>query len=196
MKLQNNVSRISRLKDIDLSNLSDLKVLQFNADTDFWEAVTMNEASGTVEILDDLTDVQVASAVSDQVLQFDGTNWVPGEGGGSGGVSEELESIGFNVNANNEIKIGAKGYRAIPYDAVIKEWKLIVNTDSNNNITINMDKTNDLINYTNIISVEVNTTLNNWDVSLNKSDIIRFHIEEITNIKNMWFFMDIERVVT
>lgn len=207
IKIGGSASSVKQLTDVDLTFLSDGKVLQYNETTEKWEAVTVNSAGGTVDVLDDLSDVQSASVTTNQILQFDGTNWVTVDADLTGGVSEELEVIGFSINANNEITLGNKGYRSVPYDCEIIDWKIIVNSINSNSIKINITKTSDFTNFTNVITTELDkpqlsnsnfiysNDMTNWNVSINNNENLRFEIEEVTNIKQVWFFMTIKRII-
>jgi hypothetical protein len=71
--------------------------------------------------LDDLTDVVITSPATDQVLKYDGTNWVNGTGGSGGGGqffgSATTKAIAYNSNSiaeNLTITTGNNGYSAGP----------------------------------------------------------------------------------
>jgi hypothetical protein len=71
--------------------------------------------------LDDLTDVVITSPATDQVLKYDGTNWVNGTGGSGGGGqffgTAAVKAIAYNANTIGEnltVTTGNNGYSAGP----------------------------------------------------------------------------------
>jgi hypothetical protein len=70
--------------------------------------------------LDKLTDVVITSPATDEVLKYDGTNWVNGTGGGGGGQffgTAAVKAIAYNsqtIAENLTITTGNNGYSAGP----------------------------------------------------------------------------------
>jgi hypothetical protein len=70
--------------------------------------------------LDKLTDVVITAPATDEVLKYDGTNWVNGTGGGGGGQffgSAAVKAIAYNANTIGEnltVTAGNNGYSAGP----------------------------------------------------------------------------------
>jgi hypothetical protein len=90
------------------------KFLTTNGTVTSWATVVATPA------LNDLTDVVITSPATDQVLKYDGTNWVNGTGGGGGGQffgSAATKAIAYNSNSiaeNLTITTGNNGYSAGP----------------------------------------------------------------------------------
>jgi hypothetical protein len=90
------------------------KFLTTNGTVTSWATVVATPA------LHDLTDVVITSPATDQVLKYDGTNWVNGTGGGGGGQffgSAATKAIAYNSNSiaeNLTITTGNNGYSAGP----------------------------------------------------------------------------------
>jgi hypothetical protein len=70
--------------------------------------------------LDKLTDVVITAPATDEVLKYDGTNWVNGTGGGGGGQffgTAAVKAIAYNANTIGEnltVTTGNNGYSAGP----------------------------------------------------------------------------------
>jgi hypothetical protein len=70
--------------------------------------------------LDKLTDVVITTPATDEVLKYDGTNWVNGTGGGGGGQffgSATVKAIAYNANTIGEnvtVTAGNNGLSAGP----------------------------------------------------------------------------------
>lgn len=67
----NNIS-VSDLSDIDLELLSDGDVLQYNSTTSEWISGSLSIPNG----IDELDDVLLTNPTTDQILTFNGTQWV------------------------------------------------------------------------------------------------------------------------
>jgi len=73
---------LAALDDVDVATSADGDVLAFDAGSGLWVA----QADQTHALaLDDLTDVSTGGAALNEVLVFDGTNWVPGAISGPAG---------------------------------------------------------------------------------------------------------------
>ena len=70
-----------------------------NATTD---AITINAAGGGASTLNDLTDVVISAPTTNQVLKYDGTNWVNGTDatGGGGATSDSFTTIAVAGQSN------------------------------------------------------------------------------------------------
>lgn len=70
--------------------------------------------------LDKLTDVVITAPATDEVLKYNGTNWVNGTGGGGGGQffgTAAVKAIAYNsqtIAENLTITTGNNGYSAGP----------------------------------------------------------------------------------
>ena len=69
---------------------------------DTTDAITINAAGGGASILDDLSDVVISAPTTNQVLKYDGTNWVNGTDstGGVGSVSDSFTTIAVAGQSN------------------------------------------------------------------------------------------------
>ena len=88
--------------EIDTTSPADTNVLKYNASLNKY----VPGVASTVAALDDLTDVIVTSATPNQVLKWDGTQWINAEVPGSIGGTTKLTTIGdsstttFVINHN------------------------------------------------------------------------------------------------
>jgi hypothetical protein len=82
-----------------------------------WTSAALPTPAST---LDDLTDVVITTPATDEVLKYDGTNWVNGTGGGGGGQffgTAAVKAIAYNANTIGEnltVTTGNNGYSAGP----------------------------------------------------------------------------------
>lgn len=150
------------------------------------------------------TTGQVLVKLSNTNYDTTWTDYVPG----SGGISEELENVGFSVRANDSVTTGVKGYRAVPYNCEIINWKLVVaSSEIEFSTKLTLRKTSDFQTFSEIINNEaakpsienetiaLSSNLVDWNISIAENEFISFDVEEAINIQNIWFFLTIKRIV-
>ena len=123
-ELDNNFTNLNtdKLEDItaeNLANLSDVNVtptdgqsLTWDNATSTWIATTPAGGGGASEI-NDLTDVSISTPSTNQVLKYNGANWVNGtddSGGGSGGGNLQANlTLDYDMNAGDVVYISGDG---------------------------------------------------------------------------------------
>ena len=123
-ELDNNFTNLNtdKLEDItaeNLANLSDVNVtptdgqsLTWDNATSTWIATTPAGGGGASEI-NDLTDVSISTPSTNQVLKYNGANWVNGtddSGGGSGGGNLQANlTLDYDMNAGDVVYISGNG---------------------------------------------------------------------------------------
>jgi hypothetical protein len=88
--------------EIDAATPSDTNVLKYDAGLNKY----VPGVASTVAALDDLTDVVISSATPNQVLKYDGTNWVNATAPSGAGGSVYLETIGNGSSSTFTITHG------------------------------------------------------------------------------------------
>ncbi len=149
--------------------------------------------------LNDLTDVNTAGVADNYIILYNSNTglWEA--------VNGSQDVIGFFVISGNEITTGPKTFREVPFDCNIIGWKLVVDTVTSNTLKVSIQKTTDYTIFTEVITTEndkpqINNlksaedfSLENWNTTITKDEILRFTIDTSSNVKQMHFFLTIER---
>jgi hypothetical protein len=120
--------------EIDVATPSDTNVLKYDAGLNKY----VPGVASTVASLDDLTDVVISSATPNQVLKFDGTNWINAESPSGGSVGSTFSVVigdgietEYNITHNFSTRniVVSITEENSPYGAVSAYWEA---TDLNN----------------------------------------------------------------
>lgn len=117
----------STTDNVKLAEGSNITLTRTDANT----ITIASSAGGGASALDDLTDVIITTAVSGQVLKYNGSNWVNGAdatGGGGGSMASRTApavtttSIANNVSTNATITAGFKTYALLKITTDHPAW--------------------------------------------------------------------------
>jgi len=153
----------------------------------------------------DLNDVDTTGVLNDYIIHYDAatSKWTAKM---DTGVTTVYDAIGFSIVSDRVISTGSKGFRSVPFNCNIVGWRLVTDTNSSNSIKISIQKTTNYSVYDEIISTEIDKpqltdtkdmedfTLNNWDINVATSEILRFTIDTVLNVKQVHFFLYIASV--
>lgn len=156
-------------------------------------ATTMNSG------IDALTDVVITSAVSGDVLRFNGTNWV-------NDPDVSLASITFVIDGGGSaITTGIKGDLEIPFACTIEAATLLA--DQTGSIVIDIWK-DTYANYPPTVADTItasakptlssanktqNTTLTGWTTAINAGDTLRFNVDSATTVQRVTLSLKVRR---
>jgi len=107
VKVQNGYE-LNEIHDVKITGpIANNELLAYTLATDLWENKTAAEASllTTSATLDSLADVVITSPATDQVVKYNGTNWVnaASPGGGGGTVTSITAGTGLSASPSSPI---------------------------------------------------------------------------------------------